>query len=88
MAVDERGERSQILLFHLLELLGLREYLLDQQGIDILSRDFDGIGKKAIHTDTASSAISSMAAATSIVNSSARRNAWRRRATSISRAAI
>jgi hypothetical protein len=33
MAVDERGERSQILLFHLLKLLGLRESLLNQQGI-------------------------------------------------------
>jgi hypothetical protein len=76
MAVDERGERSQILLFHLLELLGLQEYLLDQQGIDILSRDFDGIGKKAIHTDTASSAISSMAAARSSANFSMRCKDW------------
>jgi hypothetical protein len=45
MAVDERGERSQILLFHLLNLLRLREYLLNQQGIDILSRDFAGTEK-------------------------------------------
>jgi hypothetical protein len=42
LSSQHRGERSQILLFHLLELLGLREYLLNQQGIDILSRDSGG----------------------------------------------
>jgi TnpA family transposase len=42
----------------------------------VLSRDFDGIGKKAIHTDTASSAISSMAAARSSANFSVRCKDW------------
>lgn len=46
MAVDERGERSQILLFHLLKLLGLREYLLNQQGIDIDQTDLQEVQRE------------------------------------------
>ncbi len=43
MAVDERGERQQVLFFHLLELLRLGEDLLDEQRIDELSRDCLGL---------------------------------------------
>jgi hypothetical protein len=39
VAIDERGQRAQVLLFHLLQLPGLGEHLLDEQRIDILSRD-------------------------------------------------
>jgi hypothetical protein len=42
MAIDERGQRAQVLLFHLLQLPGLGEHLLDEQRIDILSRDSGG----------------------------------------------
>ena len=70
------------------EISMLALHLLQISMVYILSRDFCAIGEKPFHPDAAPSAISSMAAATSIVNSSARRNAWRRRATSNSCAAI
>src|SRR5207244_2703349 len=70
------------------ELAALSPHLLQICLVYTLSRDFGGISKKAFHSTIAPSAISSIAAATSMVNSSARRRAWRRRATSISRAAI
>lgn len=70
------------------EVAALSLHLLQICLVYVLSRDSGGMGQKPFHADTAPSAISSMAAATSSVNSSARRNAWRRRATSISRAAI
>lgn len=70
------------------ELTMLSLHLLQVSLVYMLSRDSCGISKKAFHSATVPSAISSIAAATSMVNSSARRRAWRRRATSISRAAI
>ena len=45
MAVDERGQRSQVLLSHLLELLRFRQHTLDQQGVHVLSRDSVGTEK-------------------------------------------
>src|SRR2546430_2379918 len=58
---------------------------LHQRGLAyILSRDFVGLCKNLSHAGTTPSAISSIAMATSIVSSSARRSAWRRRATSSS----
>src|SRR5260221_8166778 len=62
---------------------------LEQRGLPhILSRDSIGLSKNTSHAGTTPSAISSISIATSIVSSSARRSAWRRRAISISRAAI
>ena len=55
---------------------GAMVHLVGGEWVEVLSRDFDGIGKKAIHTDTASSAISSMAAARSSANFSARCKDW------------
>jgi hypothetical protein len=70
------------------EISMLALHLLQISMVYTLSRDSGGISKKAFYSATAPSAISSIAAATSMVNSSARHRAWRRRATSISRAAI
>ena len=70
------------------EIAMLALHLLQISMVYILSRDFLALNRIDSHSATAPSAISSIAAATSMVNSSARRRAWRRRATSISRAAI
>ncbi len=88
MPVEEGGQAPIILCGEPLQPLVVLQHLLNHERVYILSRDSGGMVQKPFHSDTAPSAISSMAAATSIVNSSARRNAWRRRATSISRAAI
>jgi hypothetical protein len=88
MAINQRRQPPQIFLLHALELLWFGQNSLNQQRIHKLSRDFLALNQNDSHSDTAPSAISSIAAATSMVNSSARRRAWRRRATSISRAAI
>jgi hypothetical protein len=46
MAIDERRERAQVLLFHLLELPGLGEHLLDKQGIDIHQADLEQVERE------------------------------------------
>ena len=61
-----------------LQTLLIGEHLVQRGLSDVLSRDFDGISKKAIQTDAASPAISSLVAARSSVNSSARCKALRR----------
>ncbi len=63
-------------------------HLLQVSLVYILSRDFVGFGENPFHSAPAASATASIAAATSVANSSARRKAWRIRATSNSRAAI
>src|SRR5258708_8096143 len=88
MAVEEGRESSIVghgqLTFPLLRA----ENLLNHQRINILSRDFLALNQHDSHSGTAPSAISSIAAATSMVNSSARRRTWRRRPTPIPPAAI
>src|SRR5258708_13884207 len=70
------------------QALLIGEDLMRRRLSDVLSRDSIGLSKNTSHTGTTPSAISSIAIATSIVSSSARRSAWRRRASSSSRAAI
>lgn len=50
MTVDKWGEGTQILLLHLLELSGFRENLLDEQRIDVLSRDFLALNQNDSHS--------------------------------------
>jgi hypothetical protein len=40
MTVDERSQRSQVLLLHLLELLRFCQNSLNKQGVHVESRDF------------------------------------------------
>jgi hypothetical protein len=60
------------------EIAMLALHLLQISMVYMLSRDFAGIGKKAIHTDAASPAISSMAAARPRADCSTRCQARRR----------
>ncbi len=76
MAVEERRQAAIIFCRQTREPRVILEHFLDHKRVHVLSRDFCGMGQKPFHSDTAPSAISSMAAATSIVNSSARRKAW------------
>lgn len=84
--IDERRERPPVLWLHRLLVARLGQHALNQQGVDELSREFKRY-ETAYYSALGELACSSMAAATSYVSSSARRNAWRMRATSISRAA-
>ena len=46
MAIDKRGQRAQVLLFHLLQLPGLGEHLLDEQRIDIHQADLEQVERE------------------------------------------
>ncbi len=74
MVIDERRQRPPVLWLHRLLVLRFGQHPLDQQRINILSREFIRY-EKAFYSTLGEPASSSMAAATSCVSSSARRKA-------------